>query len=208
MQKTTTFFMFVGEQFGKAEEAIQFYVSLFKNSQILTIARYGPGEQGALCARLSWSGPELSNQLAPQFTEYNYDRRGRGDSGDTKPYAVAREVEDIEALIDEAGGSAYLYGHSSGAALVLEAAIQLGQKIKKLALYDAPYNDEAAAKQAWKEYIKRLTQALAADCRYDTAQALCKAIPDAKLRIIEGQTHAVDVDVLAPVLVEFFSEGR
>lgn len=69
---------------------------------------------------------------------YNYDRRGRGDSGDTKPYAVAREVEDIEALIDAAGGWAYLYGHSSGAALVLEAAIQLDQKIKKLALYEAP----------------------------------------------------------------------
>src|SRR5207302_1636886 len=81
---------------------------------------------GALCARLSWSGPELAKLLAPHFTVYNYDRRGRGDSGDTKPYAVTREVEDIEVLIDEAGGSACLYGHSSGAALVLEAAIQLG----------------------------------------------------------------------------------
>ena len=235
---------------------------------------------GAMCARLSWSGPQLSNLLAPHFTVYNYDRRGRGDSGDTKPYAVAREVEDIEALIDEAGGSAYLYGHSSGAALVLEAAIQLGQKIKKLALYDAPYHEEPEDRHAYKDYIKQLTQALAADRRgdavaafmhyvgmptdqieamrqspawpqleaiaptlaydhtailgedssipteriavitaptlvlnggasfpfmYDTAQALCKAIPHAKLRIIEGQTHAVDVDVLAPVLVEFFS---
>jgi len=78
---------------------------------------------GALCARLSWSGPELAKLLAPHFTVYNYDRRGRGDSGDTKPYAVTREVEDIEVLIDEAGGSAYLYGHSSGGALVLEAAL-------------------------------------------------------------------------------------
>ena len=91
---------------------------------------------GALCARLSWSGPVLSKLLEPHFTVYNYDRRGRGDSGDTKPYAIAREVEDIEALIEEAGGSAYLYGHSSGAALVLEAAIQLPNKVKKLAMYD------------------------------------------------------------------------
>src|SRR6266480_3121699 len=77
---------------------------------------------GALGVRF----PELSKLLAPHFTVYNYDRRGRGDSGDTKPYAVEREVEDIEALIDEAGGTAYLYGHSSGGSLILEAAVKLG----------------------------------------------------------------------------------
>ncbi len=237
---------------------------------------------GATCARLSWSGPELSKLLAPHFTVYNYDRRGRGDSGDTKPYAVAREVEDIEALIDAAGGSAYLYGISSGAALVLEAALRLGTKVKKLALYEAPYNDDAQAKLAWRQYIKQLTEALAANRRgdavaafmqyvgvptdqieamrqspawpqlesiaptlaydhtailgeeasvpierarmvnapalvmygtasypfmADTAQALAKAIPNAKLLTIEGQTHDVDSNVLAPVLVEFFSES-
>ncbi len=59
---------------------------------------------GALCSRSFWSGPELAKLLAPRFTVYNYDRRGRGESGDTKPYAVEREVEDIKALIDEAGG--------------------------------------------------------------------------------------------------------
>src|SRR5947199_4126921 len=117
---------------------------------------------GAMCSRSFWSGPELAKLLARRFTVYNYDRRGRGESGDTLPYAVAREIEDIEALIDEAGGSAYLYGHSSGAALDLEAAIQLGQKIKKLAVYDDPYHEEAADKQAFKGYIKQLTQALAA----------------------------------------------
>src|SRR5436305_399997 len=126
---------------------------------------------GALCSRSFWSGPELAKLLAPHFTVYNYDRRGRGDSGDTRPYAVAREIEDIEALIDEAGGSAYLYGHSSGAALVLEAAILLGQKIKKLALYDAPYHEEPADRQAYKDYIKQLTQALAADRRGDAVAA-------------------------------------
>ncbi len=122
---------------------------------------------GALCSRLSWSGPELARLLAADFTVYNYDRRGRGDSGDTKPYAVDREVEDIEAIIAEAGGTAYLYGHSSGAALALEAGIRLGHKAEKLALYEAPYNDDPAAQQAWKQYIEQLTDILAADRRGD-----------------------------------------
>src|SRR5258708_12929747 len=67
---------------------------------------------GTLCSRSFWSGPELAKLLAPRFTVYNYDRWGRGDSGDTEPYAVEREVKDIKALIDEAGGAASLYGHS------------------------------------------------------------------------------------------------
>src|SRR5438128_6500893 len=122
---------------------------------------------GALCSRSFWSGPELAKLLAPRFTVYNYDRRGRGDSGDTKPYAVEREVEDIKALIDEAGGAAYLYGHSSGASLALEAAIKLGGKVKKLAMYEAPYNDDDEAKRAWKEYTNQLTNLLAANRRGD-----------------------------------------
>src|SRR6266498_33873 len=68
--------------------------------------------------------------LAQHFTIFHYDRRGRGDSTDTQPYAVEREIEDLEALIDEAGGSAFVFGISSGAALALEAAIKLGNKLK------------------------------------------------------------------------------
>src|SRR6266496_5531496 len=105
---------------------------------------------GALCSRSFWSGPALAKLLAPRFTVYNYDRRGRGDSGDIKPYAVEREIENIEALIDEAGGSAYLYGHSSGAALAMEAALRLGNKVKKLAMYEVPYNEDAEYQRAWK----------------------------------------------------------
>src|SRR5512139_3471323 len=73
----------------------------------------------------------LATTLAPDFTVFAYDRRARGDSGDTAPYAVEREVEDIEALIDMAGGSAFLFGHSSGAVLALEAALLLPDKITK-----------------------------------------------------------------------------
>src|SRR5712671_6090521 len=144
---------------------------------------------GALCARLSWSGPELAKLLAPHFTVYNYDRRGRGDSGDTKPYAVEREVEDIEALIDEAGGAAYLYGHSSGASLALEAAIKLGGKVEKLAMYEAPYNDDDEAKRAWKEYTNQLTNLLAANRRGD-AVALFMKLTGTPVDQIEGMQHA------------------
>jgi len=76
--------------------------------------------------------------LSQHFTVYNYDRRGRGESGDTQPYAVDREVEDIQALIAAAGGQAYLFGGSSGAALALEAARQ-GVSVTKLALYEPPF---------------------------------------------------------------------
>src|SRR5688572_12629908 len=89
--------------------------------------------------------------LGQHFTVYHYDRRGRGDSTDTLPFAVEREIEDIEALIDAADGSAFLFGISSGAALAMEAAIKLGGKVKKLAMYEAPYNDNETAREAWKE---------------------------------------------------------
>jgi len=72
--------------------------------------------------RSSPSKPILCKLLEPYFTVYNYDRRGRGDSGDTYPYSVKREIEDIEAIVDLSGGTACLYGHSSGGALALEAA--------------------------------------------------------------------------------------
>jgi pimeloyl-ACP methyl ester carboxylesterase len=233
---------------------------------------------GALCYRSFGPMPGLAQLLAPHFTVYNYDRRGRGDSGDTKPYSVEREVEDIEALIDEAGGSAYACGLSSGAALALEAAIKLGNKVKKLAMYEAPYAADNAAQQTWKEYNRQLTELLAEDRRgdavalfmkmvgtpvdqiegmrrspmwtmfeavaptlaydsavlgkghaapvervgtvtvptlvmnggasfafmYDIAQALSKAMPNAQLRTLDGQRHDVNLEVLAPVLVEFF----
>jgi pimeloyl-ACP methyl ester carboxylesterase len=80
----------------------------------------------------------LAEELAQNFTVYNYDRRGRGESGDPQPYAVEREIEDIAALVNEAGGSACLYGASSGAALALDAAAS-GLPVAKLALWEPPY---------------------------------------------------------------------
>jgi pimeloyl-ACP methyl ester carboxylesterase len=83
----------------------------------------------------------LAQELASDFTVFNYDRRGRGDSGDTLPYAIEREVEDIEAVIGAAGGSAFLWGSSSGAVLALIAA-ESGVPVTKLALWEPPFVPE------------------------------------------------------------------
>jgi pimeloyl-ACP methyl ester carboxylesterase len=217
--------------------------------------------------------------LTQNFTVYHYDRRGRGDSTDTPPFVVQREIEDIEALINEAGGSAFMFGISSGAALAFEAALVLGSKVKKLAMYEPPYNDEADARQAWKTFRQELQHALdegrrddavglfmkllgitdeqltemrqypmwpmweaiAPTIAYDaaalgeeaavptekaarlnipvlvidgsesypfmhvTAAALAKAMPNGQHRALEGQTHEVAPEAIAPVLVDFFT---
>jgi pimeloyl-ACP methyl ester carboxylesterase len=93
---------------------------------------------GALCYRASGPMRPLATLLKDHFTVYAYDRRGRGDSGDTLPYAVHREVDDLRALVAEAGGSAYAYAMSSGGALVLAAAAA-GVPLTRLALYEPPY---------------------------------------------------------------------
>ncbi|MFI0142828.1 alpha/beta fold hydrolase [Streptomyces globisporus] len=81
---------------------------------------------------------KLAALLAEDFTVVNYDRRGRGASGDAETYAVTREVEDIAALVDQVGGSASLFGSSSGAVLALRAAAA-GVKVDRLALYEPPF---------------------------------------------------------------------
>jgi pimeloyl-ACP methyl ester carboxylesterase len=215
--------------------------------------------------------------MAQHFALFHYDRRGRGDSTDTQPYAVQREIEDIEALINEAGGSAFISGISSSAALAIEATLALPGKIKKLAMYEAPYNWPG-----FKEYQKQLKELVAADRKgdalaafmkflgmpadqldevrqlpmwpmwesvahtldyenavlgedasvpvdraakiqfpalimdgelsvemypfiHDAAVTLAKAIPNAQHCTLEGQTHEVTPEALAPVLVEFFA---
>jgi pimeloyl-ACP methyl ester carboxylesterase len=233
---------------------------------------------GALTVHSSGSG-ELGKLLAPRFTVYGFDRRGRGESGDTLPYAVDREIDDIEALIDRAGGTAFLYGHSSGGPLAMRAAIRLGRKVSKIAMYEPPYNNDPGAQESWSQYLRQLAAALADGRRGDAvalfmrfvgtpaeridgmrrapfwpgleavaptlaydhaailgepwsvpaglaarvsvpalvmagdaslpfmpnaARVLSRAIPQAELRTLEGQTHEVSPGVLAPVLAAFF----
>jgi pimeloyl-ACP methyl ester carboxylesterase len=116
-----------------------------------------------------WENVPLAAELAERFTVWNYDRRGRGDSGDTLPYAMEREIEDIEALVAEAGGSAHLYGVSSGGALALEAAAA-GLAVDKLALYEVPYGVGDAASRRWREYVEQLRPALAEGRRGDAVE--------------------------------------
>jgi pimeloyl-ACP methyl ester carboxylesterase len=97
----------------------------------------------------------LAAELARSFTVFNYARRGRGGSGDTQPYALEREIEDLEALVAEAGGSAHAYGVSSGGALALEAAAA-GVALERLAVYEVPYSIEEDALRRWREYTERL----------------------------------------------------
>jgi pimeloyl-ACP methyl ester carboxylesterase len=125
---------------------------------------------GALQYRAFGQGmAQLADLLAPHFTVIHYDRRGRGDSSDTLPYAVDREIEDIEALIDANGGTAFLYGISSGAALAMQAAVKLGSgKVKKLAMYEAPYNDEETARAGWVQYRQDIDALLAQNRKGDT----------------------------------------
>jgi pimeloyl-ACP methyl ester carboxylesterase len=215
---------------------------------------------------------QLAALLAPHFAVVHYDRRGRGDSGDTAPYAIEREVEDLEALIKEAGRSAFVFGMSSGGVLPLEAAA-CGLAITKLALYEPPFNLDDNARAASENYGKQLTALLAEGRRGDAvalamttwgapaeavagmrqtpvwsmfesvaptlaydnaimgdgslptkrmasvtvptlvidggaspafmhnaAQAAADALPNAWCRTLEGQTHEVAPEVLAPVL--------
>lgn len=81
----------------------------------------------------------VAGHLADRFTTYRFDRRGRGDSGDTAPYAVEREVEDLAALLEAAGGTAAVYGHSSGAVLALRAAAA-GLPFTSVIAYEPPYS--------------------------------------------------------------------
>jgi pimeloyl-ACP methyl ester carboxylesterase len=110
------------------------------------------------------SATPLAQPLASEFSVYTYDRRGRGDSGCTEPYAVEREIEDLEAVIEAAGGSAYAFGHSSGGALALEATAA-GAPISKLAVYEIPYIVDDSRPPLASDYIEHLEELVAAGKR-------------------------------------------
>jgi pimeloyl-ACP methyl ester carboxylesterase len=130
---------------------------------------------GALCYRASGPMGPLAALLATHFTVYTYDRRGRGESGDTAPYAVAREIEDIEALVDEAGGLAFVYGISSGAALALEAAKRI-PGIRKLALYEAPFIVDDSRTPIPEDFLEQLHNLLSADRRGDAVRLFMRLV--------------------------------
>jgi pimeloyl-ACP methyl ester carboxylesterase len=130
---------------------------------------------GALCYRASGPSASLADLLKPHFTVFTYDRRGRGDSGNTAPYAIEREVEDIAALIREAGGTACLAGVSSGAVLALEAASRL-PGVMKLALYEAPFIVDETHAPIPPDFLTRLQAAVAADRRSDAVRMFLRLV--------------------------------
>src|SRR5260370_19709367 len=153
---------------------------LSKDGTPIAFDRIGKGPaiilvDGALCYRASGPSGPLAAILAEKFTVFTYDRRGRGDSGNTPPYAVQREVEDLEALMDEAGGSAFVYGISSGAALALEAANQ-GLAIEKLALYEAPFIVDDSRAPIPKDYLVQLNGLISADPPSDAVKLFMKLV--------------------------------
>src|SRR5262245_31869007 len=226
------------------------------------------------------SNAPLAALLAEHFTVFNYDRRGRGDSGDSPPYEVEREVEDIDAVIATAGGKAFLYGTSSGAALALEATCKLSNKVSGLALWEPPYFVDESSPRPPADTARTFTELVSAGRRGDaveffmakvvgmppefvagarkapwwkaqeaiahtlaydatimgdyslpaeriaaikvptiiinggasfpflraTAEAIGKLLPNGRRHTLEGQSHNVAPEAIAPVLTEFFSQ--
>ena len=122
---------------------------------------------GAFQDRMAMS--PYAGPLAEHFTVYNYDRRGRGESGDTGPYAVEREIEDIDALIQEAGGSAFVFGGSSGGVLTLDAAAH-GSNITKLAVYEPPFIVDDSRELPPENIVDHLKDLIASGRRGDAAE--------------------------------------
>lgn len=131
---------------------------------------------GALCHRAFGPAKKYAEQLLDKFTVYTYDRRGRGESGNTAPYALEREVEDLAAVVDATGGSPHVFGVSSGAALALDAA-NSSVPMAKLAVYEAPFIvDDAGPDVDDDTYFAELTQALSEDRRGDAVKLFMKLV--------------------------------
>ncbi|KJS55632.1 hydrolase [Streptomyces rubellomurinus subsp. indigoferus] len=138
-----------------------------------TVTGSGPAVvlvDGALCHRNFGPGAAIAEQLAAHHTVWTYDRRGRGASGDTAPFAVSREIEDLAAVIAAAGGSARVVAFSSGAALALRAAAA-GVAIDRLAVYEPPFSTEDGQGARFDGYVDELTAALAEGRRGDAVAA-------------------------------------
>jgi pimeloyl-ACP methyl ester carboxylesterase len=262
-----------------------------KDGSRIAYDRYGSGPAvilvgGALGYRKFKKMEELARLLAERCTVLNYDRRGRGDSTDVKPFALEREIEDIETLIEAEGGSCSLWGWSSGGALALHAA-GAGIGVERLSVYEVPFMVTPDAKRPTPDYGERLDELVAADDRsgavkhfmrnavgvpapfvalmrltpmwkglkatahtlpYDWAalgkhrmygapldprefasitmptlvaygakspavlqegsRALAQVLPNAELRELEGISHNLKMNVLAPVLAEFFTREK
>ena len=131
-----------------------------RDGTIIAFTKQGSGPpliivDGAFCYRENGPATKVASVLAQHFTVFTYDRRGRGESGDTASYSIEREIEDFQAIANEAGAPPFAVGISSGGALILQAVAR-GAGVKKMALYEPPYAANANAKSA--EAIKNRLQ--------------------------------------------------
>ncbi len=124
---------------------------------------------GACCYRRFGPSKSFAQALAPRFTVYTYDRRGRGESGDTPPCHPDREIDDLAAIIKAAGGRAALLGFSSGAALALDAANR-GLPTSRVVSYEPPFIIDAARPPIPDDFLSRLQAAVAADRRSEAVR--------------------------------------
>jgi pimeloyl-ACP methyl ester carboxylesterase len=154
---------------------------------------------GASCDRGADAG--LATALAESFTVLNFDRRGRGDSTDTAPYAVEREVEDLAVLLDAAGGSATVVGLSSGGALAAHAAAA-GLPLTHLVLWEPPYRLDAEGQHASREYAETLSGLLADDRRGDALELFMRmvGVPEPMIAGMRQSPYWAAGEALAPTL--------
>ena len=113
-----------------------------------------------------------------------------------------REIEDIDALIDHARGSAFLYGHSSGATLAMQAAVRLGGRVSKIAIYEAPHNDDPDAQDSWSEYLGELGRLLADGRRGDAVALFMRFVgtPDDQVEGMRQAPFWPSMEAIAPTL--------
>lgn len=143
----------------------------------------------------------IAERLAQHFTVLNYDRRGRGDSTDTPPYAVAREIEDIEVLLAAAGGSATLVGLSSGAVLAAHAAAS-GLPVGHLVMWEPPLRTDAEGRRTAIDYNATLTGLLAEGRRGDALELFMRAVglPDEMIEGVRQSPYWAAGEAMAPTL--------
>jgi pimeloyl-ACP methyl ester carboxylesterase len=151
-----------------------------KDGTSIAFERTGSGPplilvDGALCWREAGPARKLAAELADRFSVIAYDRRGRGESGDTAPYAVEREIEDLEALIDEAGGRAHVCGISSGGVLAMEA-VRAGAAIDRLAVYEPPFIVDDSRPPTPSTYVPDLHERLAAGRRGEAVKLFMRLV--------------------------------
>ncbi|MFE6332835.1 alpha/beta fold hydrolase [Streptomyces sp. NPDC057806] len=144
----------------------------------------------------------LAGSLAERgLTAVTYDRRGRGGSGDTAPYDVAREVEDLAALIEAVGGEAALCGVSSGGALALEAAAS-GLPVRQVAVYETPFTVYEGGSAEWATYTERLTEALGEGRRGDAVELFLRltGLAEAMIQGARQSPMWAGMEAIAPSL--------